>query len=233
MKTALLTPCYLEGEDLYGNNRLKRMERWLDYHLAIKDQLGADDFWLLDNESPRSSVFDLLNQYTSINVLSDWHLPKRGNGNGVDYDYCWRAIWFMRTLITKKDYKKIIFLDNDAYILSHRLAKLVKELDSGWSSFYIPKYSFNSAEFHILCENRFEDFLEYTSGNFMDKNGITMEKDLPFTTVWKSFVGDRYGEDIDKYPQTDEMDFYCQAHLSVPLKFHDNQKRDTDAFEAV
>jgi hypothetical protein len=201
------------GTDPSGSDRLARVNRWIVYYSGLQEKLGFQNIFLSDDGSEKASLDQLEGD---VWVFENRHLGKRNNANGVDYDYCWRALWDIRKLI-EIGYKKIITIDTDTFVLSERLFDYIRERSTGWTAFDIEKYHFPSAELHILCEDAFPRFLYYTRGDFMQKNGTLMEKDIPFTHVICGFKVDRFGE--ERLPQTPDMDAYAQAPLDIDLRY--------------
>lgn len=225
--TVLCTFSYLDGIDEQGSPRLERNLRWLDYY-GPGSGINWDRRWLFDNCSHRSKYWELgLSIYNQWGLLIEdsgrdkntgvlrysTHLP-RGEGEN-QYPFCWRALWNFRWLI-EAGAEKIVFIDSDAFILSRRMAKYINDLSTGWTTFWIPRHDFPSAEVQIICRDTFPLFLDYTKGPWQEKVGQCMEKVLPFTLVNKSFVCDRYGE--SREAQRPEMDAYFQGLVGIPLR---------------
>lgn len=218
MKTALFSPLYLDGSDPVGNSRFTRNQRYIQWNRTYRKEIGFDDIWMVDNGSKPNLLANLLGQFPDLNIMRYPNLERTHHNNG--YIYCWRALWFVRALISL-GYEKIIFLDSDCYIISERLAEFVRSIESGWHAFKCQKYNFPTAEFNILTRNTFDVFLQYTNEAFESKNGILMERDLPFTHVNSIFNCDRYGE--TRTPQSPEMDLYSQRPLDIELTFQWNK----------
>lgn len=215
MKTALFAPCYLDGKDPSGSDRIERVNRWLDYYRAIKDQLGFDQIYLSDDGSSFEN-YQRLKVGTDLRFLLNSKLERQGFPGGLDYPWCWRAFWQMKVAI-ECGFKKIIMCDTDTFILSPKLAHFIRALSSEWTAFHLGKYDFPSAELHILCEDAFPLYTVWTGGEFMKKNGLMMERDLPFTKINRDFNFDRWGE--ERLPQLPIMDAYSQAPLDVELRY--------------
>lgn len=198
----LFSLCWLGDQE-----RVNRYEKWLNYHLAIKNELGFDHIFLVDNASPPDNIEKLQNAYKNDVTVYSFidHLPRFG---GLAYPYCWRGMDWAKKAIRGFTAKKMIFLDSDFYVLTPKLAKYIKELDTGWTAMWCPKYEFPEAALHVLCEDSFPLLVDFPIPSYTHYNGQHMEKLLPFTHIEKDFVGDRYGE--TKEPQTNEMDFYGQ-----------------------
>ncbi len=214
MKTALFAPLFLNGLDLSGSNRYRRNIRWLEWYKSIKGRIGFDDIWMCDNGSHPPLLSELIKEHQDINIIRYPHLERTDIPNG--YGYCWRALWAIRALVGL-GYDKIITADSDSFVVSGKLADFIKGCDTGWQSFMSKKYSFPTAELHILTRNAFPIFLKYTEGYFSSKIGVLMETNLPFTKIHTEFDCDRYGE--DRQEQLPKMDGYFQAPTDLPLIF--------------
>jgi hypothetical protein len=233
MKTLLFAPCYLDGKDWQGYERVKRIQDWLFFHIQLKDQLGFDEIWMSDDcsdpenlEATGASIWnDKLQPMNGgnpriglVNIVSYRKPLVSGGGSCVNYPYCWKALYVMRSVMERFDYSKSITLDTDAYVLSQRLASYVKSLKSGWTAFWINKYNFPSAEFHVLTQPALHQFEDFTEPPYMAHQGKLMETSLPFTNINRDFICDRFGEQgVQQHPQ---MDLYSQYRGDVKLAFH-------------
>lgn len=218
--TILFSLCYLDEP-----GRLERNKEYLTYNLSIQKELGFNRIVLLDNASDMANlkqldanIYDenkvLLYSPTAPSIIDIYrfteHLPRTGTW---EYPYCWRGLDYLKTLLPTCE--KVVALDSDFYILSHRLADYVKELDSGWVSFFNHKYGFPEAAIHILCKDQFHKVLDFPIPSYTHYNNQHMEWLLPFTQVHKEgFKGDRYGENC--LQQTDDMDYYGQWSVGCP-----------------
>ncbi len=207
MRTALLTGSYLEGNDPLGSDRLHRMRRWLAWHGSM-----FDDVYLSDNGSPEHLVAQLPGYAKVLRYQN--HLSRMPQENG--YVYCWRHLYTIKILI-QLGYDKIVFLDSDCFIVSQNMLDHVKRVETGWEAFNLPKYSFPSAEFYVLCRDSFPIYEAFTSVPYPRHVGKLMETALPFTRINGGFKVDRWGE--TRVPQSPWMDCYCQCPTDHPLKF--------------
>ena len=219
MKTCLFSLAYFDGEDDRGSNRLERNIKYVKYYAKLKEELGFDEIVLFDNASNEENIKKFIEAVKDepIQVVlcgSREHLARKG---GYDYPYCWRGLHFMRDLIVKFQYKKIITIDSDGFVLSKKLSKYVKDASSGWEAFWCQKYNFPEAAFHILNADAMGYFMGYTCTPWERLNGQVMELALPFTKVNKEFVCDRFGE--DRAPQSPVMDWYGQCPVDMELTY--------------
>lgn len=234
MKTCMFTTSWLDGTDKLGNSRLDRTKRYLDYYRPLKDELGFSEFFLADNHSSIENIVDL-NLSHKLRVFSQYEQRISGEdcivkcftetltrGEHLDYPYVWRGVYFVQELI-KLGYEKIIYCETDAFILSRPLAHYIRGLDSGFVSFYSPRYNFPLAEITVLCKDAFPRFIDWCSQmtwQERNKQRLLYETALPFTGIQRGFIGDRYGEFEGNIQQTPYLDFYTQAKLTTPLTYN-------------
>ena len=187
---------------------MKRLNRFLGWNYAKTDM----DIYISDNASPPNKLFNLPQFGTVLRYQE--HLERAPGENG--YIYCWRHLYTIKILI-QLGYQKIVFLDSDCFLLNGRICNYLESINSGWESFWIEKYKFPAAEFHVLCKDAFPIFEAFTSVPYERHLGKLMETALPFTRINKDFRVDRWGE--DRIPQEPWMDVYCQAPVDLDLEF--------------
>lgn len=200
--------------------RIDRNIKWLEYHRKLKSELAYDLIVLVDNASDLedlkklgATVYDeygdLLHEcpgsytivyrfYTHIHRTGIW-----------EYPYCWRGLKYLQKLVRELNISKVIGLDTDFYVLTPKLAHYMRDLNSGWVSFFCHKYGFPEAAMWVLCQDSMDRLLAFPVPSFTHYNGRHMEELLPWTVVHKTgFVGDRYGE--GRQLQEPWMDWYGQ-----------------------
>lgn len=213
MKTCLFSTSWLEGSDYSGSPRLARTVRYLDYYVPLYAEIGFEDIWLCDNASSWESIRKL---YGARVYRFDECLRK---GEGYDYPYVWRGIYFLRELM-RMGYEKVIYVETDAFIVSPRLADFIRDRDSGITTLWSPHWNFPAAEITVFCADAFPALLQYFGTPWQERNlrRLVYENDLPYTHVEKKFTGDRYGE-LGNPGQQPGTDYYTQAPLNTPLRF--------------
>ena len=217
MNTALVCSTWLDTTDY-----LAKTLKFLDYYTqpGIMDALNINstDIWLVDNASDEKLLEWVKNKYNVSVYRYKKHLPRTGH---LEYPYCWRGLKWIQNYVKNNNVNKIIFLDTDFFVLSGKLSDYIKELNSGWVSFYCKRHNFPEAAFHICCQDNLEKLLFIDVPSYTHYNNQHMEYILPFTYINKTeFVGDRYGEFGKK--QEPDMDYYGQWHPSLEeLKFYD------------
>ena len=216
MKTAIVTPCFLEGLDPSGSFRLSRNIRYIEYYTRLKDNLRFDDIWLLDNASSYDSIQRLHNEVkTPFNLF---RFPERltHTGGPYGYPYCWRALGFIENLMNI-GYDRIFLIDSDCFVVSQKLVNFMNECNSGWQTLWCKKWNFPEASFQIITRDVFHHFKEFMGEDPMQHVDKCMETVLPFTHINKEFNADRFGE--DRIPQGPGMDLYSQCPTNIQMTF--------------
>lgn len=238
MKTALVSPCFLEGTDALGNDRFARNRRYLDYYLENAEELEIDEIHLFDNASRLSFVAELSPGTVMMEPHSNgwikavlgpekttlWSFAQRleRGPRENDYPYCWRALYAIHQLIGQ-GFEKIIQIDSDGFVLTRRLARFIRECNTGWQSFYCPRGGWPESSIFILNRDAFGLFGHFTDKPWEQQIGPKMEEALPFTAVSFDFVCDRFGEKPrESWPQ--EIDYFGQAPLDIQLRFGEGWK---------
>lgn len=214
MRTCLYTTNLLDGRDFYGTDRVYRTFRWLFWYENIKDLLGYDDIHILDDGSSRErlAIFDNI---PNLYVHTFNKIGKTGR-HEHDYPWCWRGVYFMRDLIDK-GYDKIINIDTDGFILNDRLAEFVGKKNNGWWTLTPREFRFPENALNVLNRDAFPVLQEFTKVPMDTHYGKILELTLPFTEVSDQFRTFRWGQDFVE--QDDTMDFYCQAHQKIRLRY--------------
>lgn len=206
MRTCIVTTTYLVPDE-----RFKKTEKFLDYYLAKTDY----HIYVLDNSSPAEELKRLRDKYEttdSARVTIVSLKPHYDRPSHLDYKYLWRAVFFLSSFFVY--YDKIIYMDNDFYILSDKMFKYIEEIKSGWTTFYSAHYGFPETGCHVLTEcDEYNDFVDMEMDDFVNKyNGKIMEDVLPVTHVERSMIGDRYGE-LPNKPDKNTVDYWAQADV--------------------
>lgn len=211
MKTILYAGCYLDGYDAIGNNRLERNIRYVNYYTSIREELGFEKIFLLDNGSNDESICEFLDRVDK-SYLHFKSLENLKSDDPSHYPYCWRVRYYTEELI-KEGYEKIITIDSDCFVLSKRLAKYIKELNTGWTAMWCEKWQFPEDAMSILCKDSFHLFKNFIRVPVERRYGSKLEFSVPFTRIEEGFIGDRYGE--DNIDMSEDMDFYAQAGPNI------------------
>lgn len=221
-KAVLFSLCWL-GEPW----RIDRYTKWLSFNLGIQKELGFDEIILLDNASSFEDLRKLGGRIYSadtgelLEVISDlpikiYRFTEFIARTGIwEYPYCWRGLEYIQKHIISPEVDKIICIDSDFYVLTHKMTDYIRNLNTGWVSFFNHKYGFPEAAIHILCKDNYNLALNFPIPSYTFYNNKHMEWLLPFTLIHKTgFKGDRYGE--GGLPQLLDYDYYGQWSANCP-----------------
>ena len=214
MKTLLISPMWLDYPEA-----MRRHEKWLDFMLPLKNELGFTDIFFADNASSEHRLWSLQKKYGFLYHRSKVHVARREH---LKYGYWYAALAIASRHALNNSYEKIIYIDTDMYPLSKRICEYVKALDYGWTGMYCHRHNFPETNFQIIGKDKLQDFHDFHSRDFLKfYPDLDAESQTPFTKVEKGFVGDRYGEfnDGKGLDQAPEHDYYAQCPITKDLKF--------------
>jgi len=222
MKTLIFCTSFFDTEELYQ----KRYQKWIDYyshHPFTNDKY----MYLIDDSSDLELITDdglnVINedQFCSFQELNKINIYSFNNRKGLKWSHnsannegWWRSFSASLDIAEKYNYKKIIHIESDAFLISNRIFDHIDSLKTGWTGLWANKYTFPESCIQVICEDQFESFRDFVScgSHELSKKGLA-EKIIPFTNVERRFVGDRYGEKVNK--QMDGLDYFCQTKLDT------------------
>ncbi len=214
MKTLLIAPMWLDA-----GNGIERHEKWLDFIIPLKDKLGFDAIYFVDNASSEHKLWYLQKKYGFLHHRCSVHIPRKDQHA---YGYWYTALAIGMKHAIDNGYDKVIHIDTDVYPLSERICEYVRSVTDGWRALWCPRHNFPETTFQVIGKDKFHDFYAHMSRDFLRYYPEGMaETNIPFTHVEKGIKGDRYGEENNGLgaDQTKEMDFYGQCPVTKELKF--------------
>jgi hypothetical protein len=221
-----------------------RYKKWISYYSQIMTRLGVDYIFMIDDGSLDLAIEDpvIVDVFSAkeglpaelskkINIITfRQHL---GRPSIEDYPGWWRSFTYSIKIAEKYNFKKIVHIESDFYIISDRLMRFINSLNSGWTSLYSSHYGFCETGIQIICQDSFYDLegIRNTIEASNYKINQVAEHFLPFTSVCKEFNGDRLGDLSILNDQrmleekgTNELDFYGNLPTYVkPLTAADIQ----------
>jgi hypothetical protein len=244
MKTILITGTFLEGVTYHGCSRLERTIKWLEFYTQpeVKEALGFDRIVATDNASPIELLKELSNS-VSCNITDRFSGPDQGIADGdsaitiirhdvrlakknpeiafgADYDYVWRQLWDLNHFAQLGLADKFLRIDNDAYILTKKLAHFIRDQNSGFVALTSGLAGMPEDAIMVLNKDAFPNLNAFCRGDdYLKYHGQIFENVLPLTGVAKQFVGGRYGEQNPPLEQKFEHDYYCQRRNETALVF--------------
>ena len=222
MKTLIFCTSFFDTEELYQ----KRYQKWIDYyshHTFTNDKY----MYLIDDCSNLELINDDL-----VNIIKENHLSgiqkenkiniySFNNRKGLNWSHnsannegWWRSFSACLDIAEKYNYEKIIHIESDAFLISNRMFNYIDSLKTGWTGLWANKYNFPESCIQVICKDQFDSFRNFvTCGSHeLSKKGLA-EKIIPFTNVERRFIGDRYGEKVNK--QMEGLDYFCQTKLDT------------------
>lgn len=204
MKTAIVTTCYLSVGDYY-----LKTKKFINYYTA--SNIEHDNIILLDNASSFKNIASL-SEVTFNHLIQRFpiHMPRTSL---LEYPYLWRAVYFFQEIF--KEYDKIIYMDNDAYLLSPKAIEWVNKFEEGWESPWCPRHNFPETGIQVVTNcDKYKNFVKRFANEkdfIYTFNGEMMETTLP-VSINKDLIGDRHSESGLKEIPT-PCDFSCQVTL--------------------
>lgn len=219
MKTILVTTAYITEE-----HRKQQTLKFLRYYTnpSIVQDLGISSILVMENGSYKELIEEFKKECYDISTMIKVHHFENhiARNSHLSYGYLWRSLFNLKKQFREND--KIIYMDNDFYVLSKSCANFIKGLSNCWSSFYCNRHKFPETGIQILTKNN-SDYNEFINKNW-DKfvnlslwDGETMEVTLPVTVHKDILKGDRYSE-YTTIP--DDADFAAQVKLEDIVNYH-------------
>jgi len=196
MKTLLFCTAYASSPEVWES----RYKTWFDYY--TNGNLIHSHKVIFDDASPELPNFCPAENYYRFET----HLGRLGH---YDYPGWYRSFAYAARYAKDNGFTKIIHAESDAYLLSDYVICFVNGLKSGWHSLWCPRHNVNESALQIICEDQINSYLEFTKHPYDTYRGQYMDQILPYTHAHRHFVGDRYGEYLDKIPSN--ADFSAQT----------------------
>lgn len=207
MKTLVYCTAWSTSHDRWDNY----FGRWIN---ALENsKLEFDQILLVDDGST------VLPSWNGVEIINEGQLPpSMPESRGVIYHHLdnlghrppmkpadppidspgWhRSYMFAAEYAEKYKFDKIIHIESDAFLISDRIQNYVNELTEGWTTFWCPRHQFAENNIQIIAGSSVHDFINWknTQGSYEDEfKGKYAEFYTPYTTVNKTFKGDRWGE---------------------------------------
>lgn len=177
-----------------------RYKRWFDYYRH--SALGTDLVVAIDDASPftpQSSGISIVDAHTTIPADKSFcgimRFPDRlGRASLTVYPGWWRSFLHALNVARMVKADKIIHIESDAYVLSERLMNFINERETGWTCLWSPHFRLPETAIQVICSDQFQQLEYFQNCPQNELDGHFAEKILPFTSIEKSFIGDRYGE---------------------------------------
>jgi hypothetical protein len=191
-----------------------RYRRWLQHHGAI--DWGDAVLCMIDDASPFTSPQDEL-PCQPTDALPAAPPPRAmlrfgerlGRAGLTHYPGWWRSFLFSGTAARQFGCNRIVHVESDTYVLSHRMRDFMLGLQSGWTGFWCPRWNFPETCVQVICEDQFPVLHSMWTRGWRHYEGQLAERILPFTQVVREPHGNRYGEARSRIPSF--ADFAAQV----------------------
>lgn len=196
MRSIIFCTSYIPDQSAWEN----RYKRWFYYYR--KSALQSDFIVAIDDASPftpQSSNISVVDANIVLPAQDPFcgimRFPERlGRSSLTVYPGWWRSFLHSLNVARMLKAEKIIHIESDAFILSERLMHFINEKKSGWTCLWSPHFRLPETAIQIICSDKFDQLESFQKRSQEELNGHFAERILPFTSVEKSFIGDRYGE---------------------------------------
>ena len=209
MKTFLFCTAYF--------NNIQRYSSWLDYYTLHKEEIGIDDFYMIDDASPNiEEAKEYFKGRSNLYIHSfNEHLGRIGPINV----YGWlRSFMYSLDIAIEKNYDRIIHIESDFFLFNFQK---VKDITSGWNIPISKSHNFPETAIQVICKDQFEEFRKFCNDGFsllgkdiielhflnrtiLDINGIRWEKKAHERTDYEKWEKD------DIVPPGLELDYIGQ-----------------------
>lgn len=209
-----------------------RYQRWIRYYQSISKTLNADRLFLIDDGGVHGIEKIPLLEQNLPKFLPDPVYIYRfkdnlGRSSLNEFPGWWRSFLFSAEIARKYNYKKIIHVESDFFVLSEQLKQYIQNTTSGWTALYSTHFEFPETCMQIICEDAFHLLDKLNADLAMNgyKTKYYAEHLIPFTHVEKGFVGDRLGEPLvmaawleSNISLLSRLDFMGQVNVAVELE---------------
>lgn len=211
----LFATCYIGEQE-----HLDRYQRYLDYYSSKMSRLGVDKIILIDDGSPKEWLVKLglpVYEITVEKMPDKVKLPKQVPENMCIFTFpknfgrpvltmipgWWRSFTFAAMVGVRYNLDKLIHIEADAFVLSEKMFRWLKNTNDTWSSPYTNRYWYAETAIQIIPRKSFPHLFQFwqMGKEYWYKNGYSNmqyipELILPIENVVKNeFYGDRWGED--------------------------------------
>lgn len=227
MKTLIFCTSYINNNS--DSNNKERYRRWVEFYLERMKYFNSEHLFLIDDGSP-----DIDNFGNEMDILDPENMPESINKNinlvhfknnlgrptWNDYQGWWRSFTFSYKIAQLYDYDKIIHIESDFYITSHKMAEYIKNTTKGWIAPFSRFHGFPETAIQIICKDTYSKlrdlYEEAVKRNFSFDQ--IAELYIPFTKIEESFLGDRLGQNeiLQKWlgfiETPFDLDYFGQLH---------------------
>lgn len=207
MKTLLFCTAWADSTEAMA----ARVGRWVAHHDAIAYPCTVELAVIGDGIAP--SITWPAGAYHRTNLE-----PHLGRPAHLDYPGWWRSFGHAATVARELGCRRIWHVESDFFLASRRMVNKLNEIEQGWVVFWCARHGFPETAVQAIGEENF-DLLADLGAKHMTFAGRHAEHIIPFTTVIRDMVGDRYGETGVPPETIAGLDYYGQCPGHIPMVF--------------
>ena len=224
MRTLVFCTSFARTNDEWNG----RYARWV---WAIQaSQLHFDQILIVDDGSP------ILPDWADIEIRADdsnveltqelrklilYHFRTHlGRKSVFDFPGWYRSFAFAGRYARDLGFEKVIHIESDSFLIGDRIQRHFNDLTGGWTALWCPLYQgYPESAIQVIAGDAIKRFaeIEYTHPH-ESLIGKEFELQLPFDTIQKKFIGNRYGEYLPFVPRNAE--YVVQARSDQPDNYY-------------
>jgi hypothetical protein len=192
----------------------QRYLRWLQHHSAI--DWGDAVLAMVDDASPFIPPATQIQCHATDALPAAAHGPlmlrfseRLGRPAPAQYPGWWRSFLYSSVAASRLGCDKIVHIESDTYVLTQRMTSFIRELRSGWTGFWCPRWNFPETCVQVICKDQFPTLHSMWTRGWQHYSGQLAERIIPFTQVVREPHGNRYGEMRTRIPSF--ADFAAQV----------------------
>jgi hypothetical protein len=224
MKTLVFCTAYADRRATWDS----RQAWWLK---ALRNsELQFDQLLMVDDGSPELPTWQDVEIHhedaistpaalrSSAPVLIYTHRSRLGRRDVFDFPGWYRSFAFGAEYGRAHGFQKIIHLESDAFLVSHRLQSYFNTFREGWCALWSDRYTFPEIAVQVAGGREVDAMAAFSARPYGDLAGRLHETALPYTHVDTYFFGDRFGEDGVEVPRY--ADFAAQTPTGMPNAYY-------------
>jgi hypothetical protein len=198
-----------------------RHRRWVD--AILQSTIAHDQILIVDDGSPFLPAWPGLTTISSADCPTPTATPVPGGvmlyhftshlGRPSLYDFPgWhRSFTFAALYAQAHGFERVIHIESDAFLLTSRLRAYLGGLKTGWVALYCDKYKFPEIAIQAAAGDGVARMAAWAKEPYETLRGRSHELLLPYTSVERGFIGDRYGEHLPEIPRN--ADYATQVQI--------------------
>jgi len=205
MKTLLFCTSYAETPAVWD----ERWGRWLK--AVVNSGIEADKILIVDDGSPvlpswpDVAVVPAESQGVGASKVEIRHFAdRRGQHvNGEPFPGWYRSFSHAVLYAIKEGFDRIIHIEADAFLISDRAIEFFNACDRGWVGLWCARHRWPETTMQIINKDQFASCEAFFGQPYSAHLGLpykAVEQLIPFTSINKTLIGDRYGEGGDTIP---------------------------------